>query len=290
MKHRVVGSWRRGCWFSLVLVGALLAWQLGAELVEPHFLLGVGDWLQRRPPPLEVATAGGTALRLYSDTRPHIGKIAGLQKGLVWTQQGDELVEEGYGLGCPIVESDGQAYVSSHAETAMARDGEVVILTKRYSMDTVDTPVRLLRRKFRSAPSLGVVVVRYEIQTDGTVGVTADLSGLQVPWDRAYLMNELGARRFTHYSDASGTDLPAHGIGIWELAGVRQACFDSADGRLGFCIDADKPAQLYFGRERTRLCNWRGLSSLSWAGIDLEIPAPQSYYAYEISLRTVPSR
>jgi len=47
-------------------------------------------------------------LRLHSDTRPHVGKIAGLQKGLVWVQAGQTLVEEGYGFGCPIVEYNGE--------------------------------------------------------------------------------------------------------------------------------------------------------------------------------------
>jgi len=279
-RHKI-RLWR---WLGLAAIGAFLAWQLVAELVEPHLFLVIADWLKPKNPPLEVATIAGTTLRLYGDTRPHIGKIAGLQKGLVWVQQGRELVEEGYGLGCPLVESGGRAYVSSHSETAMERQGDVVILTKRYHMDTIDTPVRFLQPKFRRVPSLGVVTVRYEIRLDGTIDVAADFSNLQEIWERAYLMNEQGAGRFTRYHDAGGADLTADQIGIWALAGVQQACFDDTGGELSFCVTADSSARLYYGRERTRLYNWRGVSSLSWSGIDLELQPSQSHYDYQITL------
>jgi len=279
--RRKVRIWH---WLGLAVTSTFLVWQLAAELVEPHLLLVIADWFRPKAPPLEVATVGGTALRLYGDTRPHVGKIAGLQKGLVWVQQGQELIEEGYGLGCPVVESGGRAYVSGHSETAMERQGDVVILTKRYQMDTIDTPVRFLQRKFRRVPSLGVVTVRYEIRVDGTVDVAADLTELQEGWERAYLMNEQGAVQFAHYHDASGVDLNADGIGIWDLASVQQACFDGADGELSFCVAADLPARLYYGREHRRLYNWRGVSSLSWSGIDLELQASESTYEYRITL------
>lgn len=286
MIPKVAGGRRLGVlgWLGLALIGALLAWQLVAELVEPRLLLVVADWMRSKDPPLEVGTVGGTTLRLYADTRPHVGKIAGLQKGLVWVQGGEELVEEGYGFGCPIVVSGGRAYVSSHAETAIARGVNSVTLTKRYDMDTVDTPIRFLRRKFRRAPSLGIVTVRYEIRHDRTIGVAVDFSGLVGHWERAYLMNEQGARRFTHYRDATTAGLTARKIGIWELAGGQKACFDWTGGERSFCVDADVPARLYYGRERARQYNWRGIWSLSWSGVDLELPIPQSEYEYRITL------
>lgn len=67
----------------MVAIGAALAWQLTAELIELHLLLVVADWLTPKVSPLYVATVGGTTFRLYQDTRPRTGKIAGLQEGLV---------------------------------------------------------------------------------------------------------------------------------------------------------------------------------------------------------------
>ena len=96
----------------LGLFGLALAWKLIAEIIEPHFLL----WSQPRGQVLQVPTVGGTSLRLYSDTRPYVGKIASLQKGLAWVAGKRLLIEEGYGFGCPIVEADGRAYVSRSAQ------------------------------------------------------------------------------------------------------------------------------------------------------------------------------
>ncbi len=62
-------------WFLVVIMSALFIWKLIAELIEPHFLL----WLWPRLPYDEVQLANGTSLRLYQDTRPYVGNIAGLQ-------------------------------------------------------------------------------------------------------------------------------------------------------------------------------------------------------------------
>jgi hypothetical protein len=268
----------------LAAAGLLLLWQLAAELVEPRVLLHVSDWLDPPPTPAQALTVGGTLVRLYEDTRPHIGKIAGLQKGLVWVVAGQEVIEEGYGLGCPIVESGGRAYVSRHAETTVAMQAERVLLTKRYTMDTVDTPPQLLRPKFRPAPPLGVVTVRYDIAPDGVIHVEVDFSELTGSWERVYLMNEQGAARFTRYRDPR-LDLPASGIGIWQWVGESTpwACFDSGDGRLSFCLELDEPAGFYYGREQTHLYNWRGVTALSWSGMDIEL-GPRQRYRYRIVL------
>lgn len=275
---------RAGAWLLLATAGLLLTWQLLAEAVEPHLWLYVADWLSPPPPPAEAPTVGGSVVLLYQDTRPHVGKIAGLQKGLVWAVRGEELIEEGYGLGCPLVESGGQAYLSRHAETAVVPQGEGVLLVKRYTLDTVDTPPRFLRPKFRPVPSLGVVTVRYSVHPDGVIDVEVDLTGLTGPWERAYLMNEQGARSFAHYRDAAGRTLAAADIGIWQPVTTSRACFDSAAGSLSFCVEPQPPATLYYGRERYNLYSWRGVYSLSWSGLDLELLAPQTTYRYRIVL------
>ena len=144
---------------ALVLVIALLAWQLAVEMVEPYALL----WLRPRSPVLEAPGPAGTTLRLHSDARPHVGKIAGLQKGLVWVAGRRALVEEGYGFGCPIVEIEGRAHVSRQASIEAVSLPGGTRLIKHYELDTVDTPIRFLKRKYQPVPSLGTVTVQYDI-------------------------------------------------------------------------------------------------------------------------------
>ena len=269
-------------WLAPVLIAALVAWMLTAEIVEPHVLL----WLQPASPALETASIAGTTLRLYKSTHPHIGKIAGLQKGLVWVQDGRALVEEGFGFGCPIIELNGQAYLSKHAQTEKIRFGETTRLIKRYHIDTQDTPIRLLRRKYRVVRPLGTVTVGYSVHSSGIVDIEVDFSDMVAPWDKAYLMNEQGAHRFRHYYDQAGVDLEGDDIGIWQRAGITvgRACFDSATRGLAFCVERGEASALYYGRERYWQHNWRGLYFLSWSGIDIEIAGPRDRYSYRVVL------
>lgn len=274
-------------WAGVGVLAALLAWQWVVELVEPHYLLV----LQPRAPYLEAPSVGGTTLRLYSDTRPHVGKISGLQKGLVWVREGRLLVEEGYGFGTPIVEYEGQAYLARHAEIERMDVPGGVRLIKRYQMDTIDTPIQFLRRKYRPVPPIGAIKVQFDIWPGGEIDVTVDFGELEVAWTRVYLMNEQGARRFTRYEDARGTRLEGAEIGIWEsFAGFTGwACLSSPGPALRFCVkphdeSQNSQAMVYFGRERYNQYNWRGIYYLAWAGVDLALDAPQSTYRYRIRL------
>jgi hypothetical protein len=266
----------------LLALGLLFTWQLTAELIEPHLLL----WLRPRSPYVEAPSTGGTTVRLYADTRPTIGKIAGLQKGLVWVRDGRALVEEGYGFGCPIVVSNDHSYNARRAEVETADGDGFVRLVKRYDIDTADTPIRLLRRKYRPVPSRGAIVVRYDVYPDGAIDVEVDVTALDAGWQRVYLMNEQGGRRFVRYRDAEGTQLEGEQIGIWASSGAftASACFEDAGALLGFCVEPEPPAIVYFGRERYNQVNWRGIYYLSWSGVDLELAAPQTVYRYRIVL------
>jgi hypothetical protein len=267
---------------GIVLALLLLGWKLVAELIEPHLFL----WFGAHEPFLEVPAVSGTSLRLYSDTRPHVGKVAGLQKGLAWVREGRLLIEEGYGFGCPIIEWDGMAYLSRHAETEIVQHAEGTRLVKRYEIDTVDTPIQLLRRKYRRVPSLGHVAFEYDVDPEGAIDVEVDFSGLRVPWTHAYVMNEQGAHRFIHYTDVTGRALSGEAIGIWEPAEgfIQRACFESRDRQLRFCVEAQPPATVYYGRERYQQVNWRGTYRLSWAGVDIELPGPRDVYRYRVIL------
>jgi hypothetical protein len=266
----------------LCAVAALLAWRLTAELIEPHLLL----WLGPHAPIHETPAIAGTTLRLYEDTRPHIGKIAGLQKGLVWVRDGQPLVEEGYGFGSPIVIVDGMAYLSRHAEVTMSTVQGRTRMVKRFEIDTIDTPIQFLRRKYRPVSPIGTVVQRYDVHPSGEIEVTVDLSGLTVDWTQIYLMNEQGAQRFPHYSDSLGRALSGDEIGIWEPSEefIARGCFASPGRDLRFCVEAQPPATVYYGRERYNQYNWRGIYYLSWSGVDIELAPPLAQYAYRIVL------
>jgi hypothetical protein len=266
----------------LLVLFLLLTWQLIVELVEPQLFLYIDDWLRPKADPLQVSTVGGTNLRLYRDTRPHVGKIAGLQKGLIWVLEGQELVEEGYGFGCPIIEVAGRAYISRHAEIERVVQEGSVRLTKRYNIDTIDTPTQPFQRKYRPTSSLGTVTFVYDIYPDGRIDIAVDFGELQVTWDRAYLMNEQGSNTFTRYRDEEGTVLEAHEIGIWKSTGAERACFESEDGGLSFCIEVVEAAEVYYGRERYNQYNWRGTYYLSWSGIDIAVEGPRQQYHYRV--------
>jgi hypothetical protein len=262
----------------------VLTWQLVAEAIEPHYSLALFAWLGDRPPPLETPTIGETQLRLYADARPHVGKITSLQKGLVWVASGRELIEEGYGFGLPLVEFDGLVYCARYAEIEEQPWEGGVRWVKRYHIDTVDTPIRFLRRKYRPVEPLGVVTVIYDITHQGTIAITVDMREVAVPWRRVYLMNEQGAQRFTLFADDRGRILPASELGIWQSLFAESACFAWPEGGLGFCVQPTESPVLYYGRERYLQYNWRGIYYLSWSGVDIQVEGPRDTYQYTIQL------
>jgi hypothetical protein len=270
---------------AMLVMGFLaFAWRLTVEIVEPHLFLKIKAWLSSGPAPLEAQAIGETRLRLYVDRRPHTGKISGLHKGLIWVKGDRELVEEGYGFGVPIVFFEGLAYVSRNAETTQIKRDRETEWVCRYKMDTIDTPIKLLRRKYRPVPSRGEVVFRYRLKELGLIDITADFSELGPDWERIYIMNEQGAKTFVLYEDSTGTRKTSPAISIWAPAFVDSACFSSQDEKLTFCLRFDQSTRIFYGRERYHQYNWRGHYTLSWSGVDIELNAPRSGFHYQIIL------
>ncbi len=116
----------RGCALLAALVlllstlscGLLSLWQGVAEAIEPYWTLQLYGLLTRSKAGIEVAIGPGSILTLERDPRPHIGKIAALQKGLVLVVDGEPLIEEGYGFGLPLVYDGELVHNSRHAEIA----------------------------------------------------------------------------------------------------------------------------------------------------------------------------
>jgi hypothetical protein len=262
---------------ALALLGILLAaFVILKESREPYLWLFVDDLLHPKPAPHTIPLSERLAVRLYADPRPHIGKVARLQKGLILVSDDQELVEEGFGFGLPLVEAAGRAYLSRSATVAQVG----YTLVKRYEMDTLDTPSGFLRRKYEPVPPIGTVTISYTVSSD-TVEVVVDLSELEITWDRVYLMNEQGARAFTRYSEP-GLTVEGDQFGRWQPTTARRGCIVAADRSLQFCVETEQEVPRYYGRERYRQYYLVGVYALSWAGIDLELAPPLSRYEYRV--------
>lgn len=248
------------------------------ETREPYVWLFADDLLNPKPAPIDLPLDDGLALRLYVDTRPHVGKIARLQKGLVLLVDGEEWVEEGFGLGLPLVEVEGQAYLSRTA--TVRRDGD--ILSKTYVMDTIDTPSGFLRQKYVPVEPIGTVTVHYRL-ANRAVEVSADFGGLRRPWTRAYLMNEQGAGYFDRYEDPDGA-VAGDDLGRWERTVQSTGRVSGRSHPVSFRVETDEPTSRYYGRERYYQYYWIGLYWLSWAGVDLEVEPPTERFAYRVVL------
>ena len=271
----------RSRWLWLLLAPALLllALLLIRESLEPHLLLYLDDLLRPKPPPATLPLNESLAVRLYSDTRPHTGKVARLQKGLVLVVDGEALVEEGFGFGLPLVEVDGQAYLSRAA--TVEQRGQTLV--KRYEMDTVDTPSGFLRRKYEPVPPIGTVTVTYTVTSGSLIDVAVDLTGLQVTPDRVYLMNEQGARAFTRYEEP-GLVAEGQELGKWQPTTAQEGCLVATERSTRFCVLTSEAVPRYYGRERYNQYYPVGVYVLSWAGIDLALDPPPDHFAYQIQV------
>jgi hypothetical protein len=267
----------------LALLGVLmLLFLVLKEYQEPYVWLFIDDLLHPKPTPKVVFLSEGLAVRLYADTRPHTGKVARMQKGLILEVDGRELVEEGFGFGLPLVEVEGQAYLSRSASVRQADLSMGDTLVKLYAMDTRDTPSGFLRRKYEPVPPIGTVTVSYTVMADA-VQVVVDLSGLDAAWSRVYLMNEQGARTFTRYQEP-GLAVEGEQFRKWQPTTARRGCIVAGDDSLQFCVETESEVPRYYGRERYNQYYLLGVYALSWAGIDLELTPPADRFEYYIHI------
>jgi hypothetical protein len=274
-----------------LLLGLVLLFLIVKESREPQLWLFVEDWIHPKPGPHTLSLSQGLELRLYADPRPHTGKVARLQKGLVLVVDGEERIEEGFGFGLPLIQVGEQAYLSRSA--SVERIGETLV--KRYEMDTIDTPSGFLRRKYEPVPSIGTVVISYTVESrakestqeaswpPSRIHVAVDFSELRVPWKQAYVMNEQGARFFTRYEEP-GLAVEGQAFGKWQPTTAARGCIVAQDRSVQFCVETEEAIPKYYGRERYNQYYWVGMYVLSWAGLDLELEAPLDRFEYEIEV------
>lgn len=271
-----------------MVLATFLAWLALREVHDPRLILFIDDILDTAPVPVEVDLGQGLAVRMYSDTRPHVGKIDELQKGLVLVSEGRPLVEEGFGLGAPIVRYGDRTYNSRTAEVDLGAHGSGYQIVKRYEVDVVDLPSGPLTRKYSDVPSWGTVVVTTSIAPTSTDGVvvlemSADLSGLEPGWSEAFMMNEQGARAFRRYQP--DVDVPQYTMpSIWEQELASCSCWHGPRAELRFCVNTEPGRLKYVGRERYTQYHWIGTYQLSWSGIDLHLEPDDTLVDYIVTI------
>jgi hypothetical protein len=77
-----------------------------------------------------------TALRIYSDNRPHCLEISALHKGLIIVHDGIERVEEGAGFGVPIMKYD-KTHFPSSAQCFIEKTKNGYAIVKVFEMNAV---------------------------------------------------------------------------------------------------------------------------------------------------------
>jgi len=113
-----------------------------------------------------------------------------------------------------------------------------------------------------------------------------DFRGLNADWDRAYLMNEQGARAFNRYRTPGGVREDGATVGIWEETVAPFGCWEAPAYAVAFCVETESDQPGYVGRERYNQYNWLGIYTLSWSGIDIRVEAPLDFYTYTIRVHS----
>jgi hypothetical protein len=161
-------------------------------------------------------------------------------------------------------------------------------LVKVYTVDVADRPTRFLRVKYEDVEPLGTVAFSYTLRSPDAIEVEVDFTGLEVNWERAYLMNEQGAVNFPVYQDASGQLQSGDDVGIWRATDDVSGCWRREEDALRFCVETEPGRRKFVGRERYNQYRWTGIYYLSWSGIDIEIDPPVDRYRYTIRVEAAP--
>jgi len=256
------------------------------------------------------------SLRIYDDSKPRVGKVADLQKGLILLFKKAELVGEGLGFGVPIVKSVNETYFSGSSRLQVAREGGVFLVRKEFILDRVErnefasirlenkrvrailrfigdvyqnhrrlqllTPKTLAHKasykaKFLKVDPIGSVCVDYTI--DGTnVHVKTDFSSLPIDQlERLFMLNEQAGTCFRRYSDSDGLELFDDNIGAWLPIRADSSFLTDDQRQVGFRLQRVDKTVLRLGREYLK-------DSLNWAGLDYELGPKDRLFEYDIEV------
>jgi hypothetical protein len=113
----------------------------------------------------------------------------------------------------------------------------------------------------------------------GTLDVTLESDDLRsMGVSEIVVMNEQGARNFSHYSDSSGITLTEDDIGCWDEVKASEAAFICPSHKVAFELDPVAGSKLFRGRELIG-------SRLAWAGFGYTFPSNLTRFSYTVKIR-----
>jgi hypothetical protein len=243
-------------------------------------------------------------------------KIAELQKGLILTYNGIQLVGEGAGFGLPVIVCPEETFFSGSAKVTISIVSGLVRIVKEFSMDRVlrnkfgklqleNRQVRSLlkylaglyqnnqsfrsvlfrefmtnlriKSSFEKKDTVGKISVTYEVSKNN-IKVQVDLSGVKTQYRKEiFILNEQSSHFFRKYSDSQGTTLTDNEIGAWNNSKGQYASFTDVKERFGFRVWQAEGAILRYGREVMR-------NHLDWVGLDFEVNPKKDIFEYKVDL------
>jgi hypothetical protein len=263
-----------------------------------------------------VPVSDSLALRIYSDTRPHNGKIADLQKGLILIREDTETIGEGTGFGFPVLICSDETYFSEKATVFKSPHKNPTIIHKEFLMDKIarnqfrnikmenhrlrttlryiaglyqrhrslrnltlkDLYLKLgIQSNFVKATPAGRIIVTFRINRR-IVHVKADFNHLtKKNLQKIFMLNEQGARFFRKYADPNGIELIDKQIGAWDTIETEWASLTDMQGVFGFRLRKLESSVLRRGQE------FLG-DSLDWVGLDYEVNPKKAAFEYDIEI------
>ena len=268
------------------------------------------------PDEFTFSVSNSISLRVYADTRPMNLKIADLEKGLILMLDGVELVGEGIGFGVPIIRDAKNTFFSGTSRVLVSQQNGIFRIRKEYSMDRVsretlgnarlenrkarvlidylsalyqrhrylrflslkDLTSRLgIRARFVSVPSIGKVIVTYEV-VDRKIRVHVDFGSISADEvETLFVLNEQSSAYFRTYLDSDGSRFFDDRIGAWEDVTAEWASVLETQRNVGFRLRKVANSVLCRGRESLR-------GSMDWIGLDYELARGTRIFEYEIDL------
>ncbi|HLN45729.1 MAG TPA: hypothetical protein VK209_08485 [Candidatus Sulfotelmatobacter sp.] len=265
---------------------------------------------------VSIPISQSLTLNIYSSNKPHNLKIAELQKGLILTYNGIQLVGEGAGFGLPVIVCPEETFFSGSAKVTISIVSGLVRIVKEFSMDRVlrnkfgklqleNRQVRSLlkylaglyqnnqsfrsvlfrefmtnlriKSSFEKKDTVGKISVTYEVSKNN-IKVQVDLSGVKTQYRKEiFILNEQSSHFFRKYSDSQGTTLTDNEIGAWNNSKGQYASFTDVQDRFGFRVWQAEGAILRYGREVMR-------NHLDWIGLDFEVNPKKDIFEYKVDL------
>ncbi len=259
------------------------------EIAQPRYVLIIKDTFKKGSPVLHADMDFNLQATIYASTKPFVGRIATLQKGLVMTYKDQPIIGDGFGIGVPIVHKNGTPWLASRAKIGRFTRGDTVILAKVYYFDTIETDKEIPRLRYRRQKKWFTRIrVNYFIYRN-RIDIVADLRDAQKKGaEIVYFMNELSGRLFRYAITQNRRKLD---LLNWQLAPSGLVGLVSSKLNLILWVQCDDTWDRFLGREVLSSWKWYGHTSSNWAGYVIGVPKIPAIFQYTVFFKkTAPDR